>query len=499
MLQLYRHRPLLVLSIIFANIALSAWCIYLDPVINFDGVTYTSVAQLFLQGKLTAAFDYYSWPFYSLFIAFTAKLFFVDVETAAFILNTLFAISLTLAFVCIVAELSDNNQRIILLATVMILMFPSISKYRSFIIRDFGYLSCYLWSLYFLFKFCVQPNKKYLIAWLVFAGLSSLFRFEGIIFVLIAPYFLFLFGSNAIPHRKKVLAMLSVVLAVSSVTIVFWYINDKYTDSIAANQDIGSLTDFFIANIQNGLGDRQLTFFSLLDLISSNTKQVAYELIRRMAIFYFIFAAYAYFKRLTLKEELTRKIWLIFLFTNLVMLIGFSLSNNFIVSRYAMATALTLLILAPFALDQLITFFTNSSIAGKLSAGLVMLLLTLVSLEGLDVKSKKSYIKEGGIWIKNNLPEGASIYSNNKLAIYYSDRGAEANLDNLYSLDILQLFIRTNEIRTFDFVAMVSNTKIFKEDTTRQTLGFHFGKPLKIIQGEGDDSLFIFSTTYQEW
>jgi len=498
MYQLYRDRPHLVLCIILANICLSAWCLYLDPIINFDGVTYTSIAKLFLEAKAYAAFEHYSWPFYSLFIAVVAKILFIDVETAAYVLNTLFAISLTLAFVCIVAELSNNNRRMVMIAMVVILLFPSISKYRSFIIRDFGYLSCYLWSLYFIFRFCAQTNKNYLIGWIVFAALSSLFRFEGIVFMLIAPYFLFLFGATSIPHRKKVLAALSLVIASSSAAIIFWYVNDKYTDSVEANQHINSLWDFFASNIQTRLNGEPLSPLTFAGLLLDNSSDVVYELIRRMAIFYFLFAIYAYIHRLALQQDLPRKIWLIYLLTNIAMLVAFSLSNNFLVSRYTMATALTLLILAPFALDRLISVYGSSGLKTKLSIGLVLALLVAVSLEGLNVKTNKGFIKQGGLWMKQNLPAEATIYSNNKLAIYYSDRGVEANLDMLYSQDMLKQFIKTREVRRFDYVAIVANTHKPSEDLARQTLSFYFGIPLKIFFGENDDNLFIFSTTFQE-
>ena len=83
MYQLYRDRPWFVFCIVVASIVLSAWCIYADPVINNDGVTYLAIADLFIKGNWLEAFDAYSWPFYSLFIAITAKLLFVDVGTAA--------------------------------------------------------------------------------------------------------------------------------------------------------------------------------------------------------------------------------------------------------------------------------------------------------------------------------------------------------------------------------------------------------------------------------
>lgn len=500
MYQLYRDRPLLILCMILANIALSVWCVYLDPVINFDGVTYLKVAQLFLEGRVADAFDFYSWPFYSLFIAGTAKLLMLDVETAAFVLDTLLATSLTLAFVCIVAELSNNNRRIILIAMLVVLLFPSITKYRSFIIRDFGYLSCYLWSVYFIFRFCAAPNKKHLMGWLVFAGLSSLFRFEGIVFILIAPYFLFMFGATSIPHRKTILTILSGLLAISSVALLFWYVNDKYMDSVemarATGQDIQGLSDLFIANIQSRLGQDHLSIVDLTGLLVTNVGDVSYELMRRMAIFYAIFSVYAFVKMSVLRDPLPRKIWLIYLIANLLMLVGFSFFNSFLVSRYTMASALTLLILAPFTIDRLIVLAQNGHIAQKIGTWFALIVLVLVSLEGLNVKTDKVFIKETGQWIDQNLPKDARIYTNNKLLAYYSQREGPEDLDRLYSIDIMKIFMWTGEIKTFDYVVLIGAKKNLHEDTMRQSLAFKYGHPIKSITVDEDHYSRVHRTTY---
>lgn len=500
MYQLYRDRPLLVLSLLIANIALSVWCFYLDSVINFDGVTYLKTAQLFIDGHFKDAFEYFSWPFYSLFIALTAKLLMLNVENAALVLNTLFAISLTLAFVCIVSELSSNNGRIILIAMIVILMFPSINKYRSFIIRDFGYLSCYLWSLYFIFRYCATSNKSHLIGWLVFAALSSLFRFEGIVFVLIAPYFLFLFSATGFPHRKKLLTLMSGLIALASVGLVFWYLNDKYMDSVemarAAGKDIHGLSDLFLTNMQHRLGKDDLTMLSLFGIMLTSTGDVAYELIRRMAVFYFIFAAFAYFKIWVLQEPLPRKIWLIYLLTNLMMLIAFSLFNNFLVSRYTMASALTLLILAPSAIDHLIEFTRSSELKAKLATWFALAVLVLVSLEGLDVRTKKYFVKEAGLWIDQNLPADAKIYTNNKLLAYYAKRETPQISDRLYSLDLIKRFMETGEIRSFDYVVLIGAKKDIFEDTMRQTLAFKYGLPIKVFRTNDNQFAMIHTTTY---
>lgn len=500
MYQLYRDHPLLVLSIILANVAVSLWCLYLDPVINLDAVTYLTVAQMFLDSELTAAISYYSWPFYSIFIAAIAKVFMLEVETAAIVLNTLLAISLTLAFVCIVAELSDNKRRVVLIAMAVILLFPSVSKYRSFIIRDFGYLSCYLWSLYFIFRFCATADKKHLLGWLVFAALSSLFRFEGIVFVLIAPYFLFLFSGSAIPHRKKLLTALSVVITVASTALVLWYINDKYMGAVKAakiaGQDIESLTDLFLANIQARLGGQTVGLFSLGSLLIEDVGIVAYELIRRMAVFYLVFALFAYAKRYVLADPLPRKIWLIYVVTNLLMLIGFSLFNNFLVSRYTMASALTLLILAPFTIDKLINRVADAKPGAKIATWIMLATLVLVSIEGLDVRTRKNFVKSTGQWIDKTLPKEAKIISNDKLLIYYANRDNRAILDKLYSLDTIKLFMNTGEIKNFDYIVLVGTKDHYSEDLMRQTLWFKFGRPVKIVNADKGRYVFIYRTDY---
>lgn len=495
MFQLYQDRPRLVLFIILANIALSLWCWLLDPVINIDGIIYISVAELFFDGQFSQALEHFSWPFYPFFIACIAKITTLDVETSAMLFNTLLIIATTLAFVCIVSLLSGNNQRIVFIATIIILLFPSISKYRTFIIRDFGYLSCYLWSLYFILRYCTEWKKQYLLGWLLFAGLSSLFRFEGIIFLLVAPYFLFLFKIQAIPHRKKLLLALSTVLLCSSAALIYWYINDKYTDSIEvarlSGKNIQSFYDLLLANLQSRLGEKPLTLVNIFHLIFSSFGDVTKELIRRMAIFYLIFAVYAYVTKLAISNSLQRKIWFIYIAINIVLLCGFSFSNSFFVSRYTMATVLTILIFAPFTVDYLLRSISQTQSIKKIGAYLLLILLALVSFEGLDVRTNKHFVKDAGVWVKENLQDKARIYSNDKIAMYYARRGPKSNLDKPYSTAVMKQFTDTEENQLYDYFILVG-TGEFLEDLMRQTLWYRFGRPVKMFEGEDKRFAYIF-------
>ena len=498
MYQLYRDRPLLLLTMVLANIALSAWCLIIDPVINNDGVTYLAIAQMMLDGEWAKSFDYYSWPYYSVFIAATAKIFFLEVETAAHLLNAILATSLTLAFVCIVAELSNNNRSIIMIAMLVILFFPSITKYRSFIIRDFGYLSCYLWSLYFIFRFCSTLNKSHLIGWLLFAALSCLFRFEGVAFLLIAPYFLLLFTARRMPHRRKILSVLSVLIISVSVALVIWYINDKYASMIEVareqGKDIHNVIDLFLANIKEKLGGAELTPLRSTSMFAKDVTNVVYELVRRMAVFYFLFSVYGYIRGLGFTSNLMKRIWIVYVATNFLMLVGFSLYNNFLVSRYTMATALTLLILSPFVINQLLLNFKNTSQVKRVASIISIGILLLASLEGMGVHTKKKHIKEAGLWLKSEVGDGASFYSNDRLMHYYVEEDAAQNLTHSPNNIELRAIIDKRQFRRFDYFALSVNPKSKLEDYFRQTLSYYCGRPIKIFEGTDGRAAYIFKT-----
>jgi len=496
MYQLYRDRPLLVLALVLANLALSSWCVVADPVINNDGITYLAIAQMFIDGEWGRAFDYYSWPYYSIFIAATAKTLFLEVETAAYLLNTLLTTSLTLAFVCIVAELSSNNRRIILIAAIVVLFFPSITKYRSFIIRDFGYLSCYLWSLYFIFRFCSTLNKAHLIGWLVFAALSCLFRFEGIAFLLIAPYFLLLFTARRMPHRRKILSALSLLIALTSILLVIWYINDKYAALIEVAQsqgkNINTVFDLFLANIKEKSGGEELSIIGYISMVVGNVSNVLYELIRRMAIFYFLFAVYAYFKGIGFTSNLMKRIWIVYVLTNFSVLVVFSLYNNFLVSRYTMATALTLLILSPFVIDQLLRAFKDTSRIKRVASIMSISLLSLASIEGLNVQTEKRHIKQAGAWLKSVLPANGTYYSNNRLVSYYTNSDVMVNLEQNSSNIQLRAIMDKRQIRRYNYIALSVNPKSKLEDGFRQTLWYHYGRPINIVEGPKGRAVYIY-------
>ena len=490
MIQLIRQRPLLVLFIVASNILLTLWCLLLDPVINFDGIRHISVADLFLLGSFDDGLGHSRWPFYSAFIAVIAKLTTLSTETSAHAFNVAMVVSLCLAFVSIVSFLSNQNKRTVLIAALVILFLPSISKYRSVVTGDFGYLSCYLWSLYFLLRYSATPNRNLLVGAMVFAVLSSLFHIEGIIFVLIAFYLLFSASSNK--ELRTFIKGLSIVLVLSCLGLVYWYVRGKYLASMAfaneAGVEINGFSEFVVAQLQQRLGEDPVNITNVVKLAFTSLGAVLEEILRAMAVVYFLFAVFAYVKKFGLEEQKQRRIWWTYLTTGLILLIGVSLIEPTLTSRYALAVMVTILLLAPFALDRLIVMSKENKV------GLIIgvHLLALVSLFGLDVSTNERYIKNAGQWVAMYTEPEKTVYSNNNKAIYYTSRGAEENLREGYSWEVLKEFVSSQRVRHFDYLIYVGNHNVKKEDVMRQTLTFHFKEPLYIGKGEDGNFAFVF-------
>lgn len=507
MLDLFKTRPLLVFAVIVGNILMSAWCLSQDPVINNDGVTYIAIAQLIVDGDWQQAINYYSWPYYPLLLATVSKLLLIDLELTAHALNFFFVAALSLGFICIVAEFSEQSgykaknlgqhNRIVLIAALVIVLFPSLTKYRSFIIRDFAYLSCYLWSLYFIFKYCVSGRLKHLFSWLALAVLGCLLRFESIAFVLLAPYFFFLISKPDNQIRRPTLMILISLLVTVGIALFWWYANDKYSATIAHAQsqgeDMANLWDLFFANTRSE-NNQQLTFAIFIQQALKNLGNLAYELTRRMAVLYLIFAIITYTKNLALKIGAQKKVWLIYIGVNLLILLGFSFFNNFLVSRYTLATALTLLILSPFAINLLYEqLVSTGSTAKKVLLMFIVIVLVGISLERLNIQTDKLALKEAGVWLAENATPDARIFSTDKVINYYAGRNIDDTEYTLHNYkNLVASFVR-KQIKSEDYIAFAGDLSIDKQQAMWQTFTYHFGLPIQQIKINDQHSVFIYS------
>lgn len=497
MLLSLRHQYRFILAIIIANVLLSALSVNLNTTINNDGITYLAMSELFLSGDWETARSYYSWPFYPLLIAGVSKLLSIDVTLAAHSLNTLMATSLTLAFVAIVDELSEGSQRTLIIAALIVLFFPSITKYRAYIIRDFGYLSFYLWSLFFVLRFCRTKTKTDLIGWFCTALASCVFRFEGIILMFVVPYFFFVFFGFKHKHNKTILASITIATLTIIGAIAYVYLQEKYDATVRmaqlAGRDIDNIFDLFIHNVQNQSEQHINSASNLIGPVFHNIINVFDDLIRRMAGIYFVICVAALVTGVALKNGLRRRIWLVFVLVNLGVLLAFSLINNMTVNRYTLATCLTLLPLAPIAIDH---WLNNIDRYSSIKKGLIyaaIVLAILVSTKNLDVRSDKDHLATAGSWINRNLDLQATFFSNTRKVIYYADLGPKTNFAERYTNARMQEHLSSGQINAFDFIALAHNPEENEEVFFHHQLNEFFGAPIKILTGDRNRSVMIYA------
>ncbi len=140
-----------------ASLLLSVWCVFLDDVINNDGILYLRTAELIGRGEWQAAIESYKWFFYPLLIAIFGKLTGLGLELSAHVLNAGFTALTVAAFISLIRELGGSRSAVTA-AVVLVLLFPGLNEYRSFVIRDAGFLAFYMLALLLFIKRPKMPS-----------------------------------------------------------------------------------------------------------------------------------------------------------------------------------------------------------------------------------------------------------------------------------------------------------------------------------------------------
>ena len=133
---------------VIASVCLSIWAVYSDPIINNDGVGYVRTAELLGNGQWSLAFADYKWPFYPFFMWVVSVLTGLSLKSAGHVINTVCFSAVILLFIAVIRALGGKSRRLTVLAAIVALAHPAFNEYRSFLIRDPGYLAAYLAALY---------------------------------------------------------------------------------------------------------------------------------------------------------------------------------------------------------------------------------------------------------------------------------------------------------------------------------------------------------------
>jgi len=499
------NRPLC-LTALAASLLLSLWSIYLDPVINNDGILYVQAAEHFLNGQWAAGLSVYKWPFYSLVISAASAISGFTVGHAAYAVNGGLYVLLMLGFVALVRSLAANRTTQ-WVALLVALAHPTLNEFRPFIIRDIGYWACYLWALAYFFAYLEARRGNLLVGWVVFSLLAFLFRVEGILLVTVLPACLHAVNR----HGRKRVAAVALVVAVAVLVLgaaPLWqylsevdvarqplivnpieHIADSWQERASAILErLDSLRWEF-----TGIGSRPL---ALTVYISTVFLIMLYELVKTVGVVFSGLIVYAASRSLKFPRDGLRRWWGIVAGIQAVLVFQFVFANFFLADRYTVALGLTVLVFVPFCLEQLWRRWRQPrplpSLAGpwrNVWPGILVGLLLLQTMDGLDVATEKHHIKEAGLWLRGNAPAGSSIYSNDQILIYYSGLD-EARGDSSHTWKEAMSELWTDKWQTHDYFALVmSDSKSHNEVLLLKRIGT---QPVKRFSNEQGDSVLIF-------
>jgi len=188
--HLYKIDKWLLPVIISISLLLSLWGNLADNILNNDGVEYLKSSAAMLQGDWSAAVETYKWPFYSALIALLSKFSGLPLEYSADVLNALAFVWLSLAFVALV-RLAGGKRSTLWFAVLVILAFPSLNKFRPYLIRDPAFLALFLSGCYAFFLYLLESRKQHNVIAIICFGIATLFRLEGLIYLFMTQAYLY--------------------------------------------------------------------------------------------------------------------------------------------------------------------------------------------------------------------------------------------------------------------------------------------------------------------
>ena len=216
-----RQNYLIIIIVALVSFGLTAYSIVVDPIVNPDALIYLSAAEEFKQGNFKDGFALYKWPFYSFVIAGISGISGAELHQSAHFFNAIMHALAMLGFLACVYALG-GSKRVVIIAAILILLFPSFNKYRSFIIRDSAFLAFYLWSLYHLFMALKGEQIKHFLSASVLMFMATLFRIEAFAILTITPFFLAYARSQRKATKTLWLLCSAVVSSILFLGISIW-------------------------------------------------------------------------------------------------------------------------------------------------------------------------------------------------------------------------------------------------------------------------------------
>ena len=477
------------LLVIVANFLLTAWTVYTRPTLDYDAILYITAAKAIANNDWQLSSELYKGSFYPYLIYLSQKLSGFSFEIAAHLLNAIFFSLISFGFIAVVGQLGGRSNTIRVISLTLILFFPSIIKYRPDIFREFGFLSCYFWSIYCLLEFNKTNKSRYLFFWFLLLSVGVLFRMESAI-LLLSLSLVILAGPiyKKLSQINKKVIFIGLLAGLFILGLLFsalqFLLNDTST--------LHSILSYPIEYIERGLSilKQKLVIESggligAVKFIAECVLSIVAVILERSEIIYALLAIVAYKSGLVLREPENKKVIVWYLSISLLTLILFQLSYGYLTARYALIFVLTTLLLVPFVLQRVVTFLLQGTNRQKCGAAFLCLLLCFLSVKRLEVSNRNLEINAGR-WLLDNAPQESIIASNNSKVLYYANRFPYITFKNRSShnrfTSQLLLSDHNHNFKIADYVALKVSPESELDISVEEELTIKYGEPIQLIK-----------------
>ncbi len=489
------------------SFTLSYWIIVLNPVINYDGILYLQTADRFLQGDWGGGLSLYAWPFYSLIVAAVSTITSLNLESSAHLITAFSAAMLTYVFLSIVDELDKEGIIPFFIAAFVIVFFSELNETRNMIIRGHQYWAFYLLAIFCFLRFYKTAALRYGIGWNCSILIATLFRIEGIVFLLILPFVLLFcrYWKWAIRVRNFLAAHLLNMAVCLALLGLYWAGADLGWFFKSRLVSLLSFVERFWAALAGGLADNvDVIQGSVLNIYSEDAAVWVALLIPGIIIIMALVNALTPLYTLLLcrrpgrviahlkGREGTVLIWVMAL--NLLIFVVATLVHYYFFERYVMPLVFILLFLLSF--DLAVVFHNyRGRVRGrphrrKWVYYLLALILVANSGEALIhlPGDSKRYLKIAGVWLKQNVSEDATIFTNNIKLRFYSGRLDNGNLPAHEMITVEK--VRVWKEGNYDYLAFwVDHRGKVSVSYINELIGY---KPIQKFSNREDDFVLIY-------
>jgi hypothetical protein len=431
------------------SIVLACLVAFYQQPFGVDGIIYLNAAKTFLQHGLKASMQIYPWPFYSILIAITAKIFSLSILNAAYVLNTILDIVTACAFVAILKKLGAKNL-LQLLGVLLLITNPYVNHFRIHILRGHGYYAFTFLAIFWLMQYATTRNWRYAISWSIAMIIAILFRIEGVILLAGLPLILFLQPTKNLRTKISFVGFAYIIPIIIMLLFIPIHLILYHKHALAL---VGRMTEIS-QQLQTGIISAWHNFSHTKELLKTDilsssmpaghgatyflTGGILGSLIGTITeitgVLYILLFLFCIWKNIINCQREIKNIWLMSLGLTLIIPLWFFLQGNFLSGRYVALFSLLVFLSIPFALQKIYANWKERKpgwlTGSKWIFPLIIIWVLLITLDGIGhFGPSKTYIITAGRWIKNHTPTTSKLCCNDPQLFYYADRPGILNSD----------------------------------------------------------------------